>query len=76
MGLDLQDMLLILLKQLFGVFLILIIIKKAVLKSVNLGDDTDTVAALIGGLAGLFYGFESVPKKWIGCIAIRAKLKK
>ena len=43
--------------------------KDAVLKAVNLGDDTDTIAALTGGLAGLAYGLESIPKKWIDCIA-------
>ncbi|NLB20526.1 MAG: ADP-ribosylglycohydrolase [Clostridium sp.] len=35
-----------------------------VLKAVNLGDDTDTVAAVAGGLAGLRYGYESIPAKW------------
>ena len=38
--------------------------KDAVLKAVNLGSDTDTTAAVAGGLAGLYYGFESIPKKW------------
>ena len=46
------------LKLLCGVFC-------AVLKAVNLGDDTDTIAALVGGLAGLYYGFNSIPKEWI-----------
>ncbi len=39
--------------------------KKAVLKAVNLGDDTDTTAAVTGGLAGIIYGYESIPKEWI-----------
>ena len=30
--------------------------KDCLLKAVNLGDDTDTVAAVAGGLAGLYYG--------------------
>jgi len=38
--------------------------EEALLKAVNLGDDTDTVGAIAGGLAGLFYGYESVPKVW------------
>ena len=34
------------------------------LKAVNLGDDTDTVGAIAGGLATLFYGYDSVPEMW------------
>jgi ADP-ribosylglycohydrolase len=37
----------------------------AVLMAVNLGDDTDTTAAVTGGLAGLYYGFDTIPEKWI-----------
>ena len=36
-----------------------------VLKAVNLGDDTDTVAAVAGGLAAAIYGMEGIPKAWI-----------
>ena len=36
-----------------------------VLKAVNLGEDTDTVAAIAGGLAGALYGIESIPKDWL-----------
>lgn len=39
--------------------------KDSVLKSINLGDDTDTVGAITGGLSGLYYGFNSIPEKWI-----------
>ncbi|KAI1931819.1 hypothetical protein LOZ66_004151 [Ophidiomyces ophidiicola] len=34
-------------------------------KVVNLGDDADTVGAVYGGLAGAFYGFDSIPVEWI-----------
>jgi ADP-ribosyl-[dinitrogen reductase] hydrolase len=37
----------------------------AVLTAVNLGNDTDTVAAVTGGLAGIQYGYPSIPSKWI-----------
>lgn len=37
-----------------------------VLTAVNLGDDTDTTAAVAGALAGVYYGFEAIPPKWIG----------
>ncbi len=43
--------------------------KDAVLKAVNLGDDTDTTGAVTGGLAGLLYGFDNIPEKWIKQIA-------
>ncbi|BAV05614.1 ADP-ribosylglycohydrolase [Filimonas lacunae] len=43
--------------------------KDAVLKAVNLGDDTDTVGAILGGLAGLLYGWESIPERWIAVLA-------
>jgi ADP-ribosyl-[dinitrogen reductase] hydrolase len=43
--------------------------KTATLRAVNLGDDTDTTGAVTGGLAGLLYGFESIPANWIEQIA-------
>lgn len=43
--------------------------KDAVLKAVNLGEDTDTTGAVTGGLAGLLYGFETIPTDWIKKIA-------
>ena len=39
--------------------------KEAVLEAVNLGDDTDTVGALAGGLLGAIYGYDSIPVEWI-----------
>lgn len=38
--------------------------KDAVLKAVNLGDDTDTTGAVTGALAGLAYGLEGIPQEW------------
>ena len=37
----------------------------------NLGDDTDTVAAIAGGLAGLYDGYENIPQDWITVIKER-----
>jgi ADP-ribosyl-[dinitrogen reductase] hydrolase len=45
--------------------------KDCVLKAVNLGEDTDTVAAVAGGLSGLYYGYESIPRDWLSAIARR-----
>ncbi|VXB80595.1 O-acetyl-ADP-ribose deacetylase (fragment) [Flavobacterium sp. 9AF] len=42
---------------------------ETVLKAVNLGGDTDTTAAIAGGLAGLLYGYESIPQEWITVLA-------
>ena len=42
--------------------------KDAVLKAVNLGNDTDTIGALTGGLAGLVYGYKSIPTDWINVL--------
>lgn len=39
--------------------------RDAVLKAVNLGDDTDTVGAVTGGLAGILYGYSGIPGEWI-----------
>ena len=44
---------------------------QALLKAVNLGDDTDTVGAIAGGLAGLYYGYDQIPKEWLSAIKRR-----
>ncbi len=43
--------------------------KETVLKAVNLGSDTDTTAAIAGGLAGLVFGFDDIPKMWLNRLA-------
>lgn len=40
----------------------------AVLEAVNLGGDTDTTAAVAGGLAGLRSGLTGIPRAWIDCL--------
>lgn len=42
---------------------------ESVLKAVNLGEDTDTTAAVTGSLAGIYYGLENIPKEWVTQIA-------
>ena len=44
---------------------------KAALTAVNLGEDTDTVAAIAGGLAGLYYGYEGIPEEWLKAVKRR-----
>jgi len=40
-----------------------------VVEAIHLGHDTDTTAAIVGGLAGLYYGAENIPEDWIVSIA-------
>ena len=39
--------------------------EEALLKVVNLGQDTDTTGAIAGGLAALYYGYDAIPAEWI-----------
>lgn len=39
------------------------------LMAVNLGDDTDSVAAIAGGLAGLYYSHKRIPTEWLDTLA-------
>ena len=45
--------------------------EECVLAAVNLGEDTDTTACVAGGLAGIVYGFDAIPGKWVE--ALRGK---
>lgn len=49
---------------------------EAVLKAVNLGEDTDTTGAITGGIAGIYYGFESIPKEWVNVLARKEDIEK
>ncbi len=46
-----------------------------VLKAVNLGQDADTTAAVAGGLAGIFYGAESIPPMWLEKLVKRSYIE-
>jgi ADP-ribosyl-[dinitrogen reductase] hydrolase len=50
--------------------------KQAVLKEVNLGDDTDTTGAIAGALAGIRYGIDAIPADWRARLARRDDLEK
>lgn len=39
--------------------------KEAIIGAINLGDDTDTVGAITGSMAGIIYGYENIPKEWL-----------
>jgi ADP-ribosylglycohydrolase len=48
--------------------------RDAVIQAVHLGDDTDTTAAVTGGLAGLYYGWETIPADWLNVLSKRAAI--
>lgn len=49
---------------------------EAIIGSVNLGGDTDTIAAITGSIAGILYGYDSMNKKWIKDIKNKELLNK
>jgi ADP-ribosyl-[dinitrogen reductase] hydrolase len=44
---------------------------EAVLRAVNLGDDTDTIGALTGSLTGYYFGYQDIAQKWIAQLALQ-----
>ncbi len=50
--------------------------EECVLKAVNLGGDSDTVAAVSGALAGALYGFEKIPENWLEKLKRREYIEK
>jgi len=49
--------------------------EEAILKAVNLGKDTDTTAAVSGGLAGLLYGLDNIPTAWVSQLAKKDEIE-
>lgn len=49
--------------------------KDTILKIINLGNDTDTAAAIAGGLAGLHYGYDKIPNEWIHHLARKSDIE-
>jgi ADP-ribosyl-[dinitrogen reductase] hydrolase len=40
-------------------------LEECIIKAVNLGGDADTIGAIAGGLAGVYYGYEAIPERWL-----------
>lgn len=40
-------------------------LEECIVVAVNLGGDADTIGAIAGGLAGVYYGYEAIPERWI-----------
>jgi ADP-ribosyl-[dinitrogen reductase] hydrolase len=49
--------------------------KDAILQAVNLGYDTDTTAAVTGGLAGLYYEYWNIPEHWLYLLAKKEEIE-
>ena len=45
--------------------------KDTIIEGINLGNDTDTVSAIAGSMAGIIYGIDSIPKNWIDILLKR-----
>lgn len=39
--------------------------ESSILQAINLGDDTDTVGCVTGGLSGIYYGLKSIRPSWV-----------
>ena len=43
--------------------------ENTILSIINIGHDTDTSAAIAGGLAGIYYGRKGIPEHWVNSLA-------
>jgi ADP-ribosyl-[dinitrogen reductase] hydrolase len=50
--------------------------EKGALAAVNLGDDTDTTAAIYGQLAGAYYGYKALPDQWLQHVYAKTFMEK
>ncbi len=50
--------------------------EKAILNAINLGYDTDTAGAVTGAAAGILYGSESIPIRWMADLRKREDLER
>ncbi|MEF3354114.1 ADP-ribosylglycohydrolase family protein [Paenibacillus sp. GYB006] len=48
--------------------------EEVVQKAANLGGDSDTIGAIAGGLAGIYYSYEGIPAKYKNAILIKERL--
>ena len=49
--------------------------EQALILAVNLGEDSDTVGAVAGQLAGAIYGANAIPERWLKPLAWRRKIE-
>ena len=48
--------------------------RSAILLAANLGDDADTTAAICGQIAGAYYGYSGIPRKWRETLAMHDEI--
>nr|WP_245240584.1 ADP-ribosylglycohydrolase family protein [Paenibacillus peoriae] len=46
-------------------------IRQILQQAANLGGDSDTIGAIAGGLAGIYYGYEGIPARYVESILIK-----
>ena len=49
--------------------------EEAIVEAVNMGDDTDTVGAVAGAVAGARFGADALPERWLGELDVAADLR-
>lgn len=42
--------------------------KETIITTTNIGQDTDTIGAIAGSMAGIIYGMDKIPRKWINTL--------
>ena len=48
--------------------------RDSIVGAINLGDDTDTIGALVGGISGILYGLDNIPVDWINNLKAKSLL--
>ena len=48
--------------------------KETIIASTNIGNDTDTIGAIAGSMAGIVYGINSIPEEWLNKLKRREYL--
>ncbi|WP_438448044.1 ADP-ribosylglycohydrolase family protein [Gorillibacterium sp. sgz5001074] len=49
--------------------------EEVVQRAANLGGDSDTIGAIAGGLAGVYYGYDGIPARYTAAILIKERLE-
>lgn len=47
--------------------------EEGLIMTVNRGGDADTIGAIYGGLAGAYYGFHEIPRRWVDSLDVQTR---